>query len=388
MAKKTWLLLNNESGAYLDALALGADDFGPAAAGCSVVKRTLQGGVRRGVEVIEVCNGALRFVVVPTRGMGLWRASLGALQLAWKSPVQGPVHPSLVRIWEPSGIGWLDGFDEMLVRCGLESNGAPEFHPNGTLHYPLHGRIANTPAHKVEVHFDPERREISVCGVVDESRLFGNKLRLEVSISTVLGQPGLKIVDTISNLSTVESELELLYHVNFGAPLLKPGARVVLPAARVAPRDAVAVGDLPHWDTYPPETPGAPEAVFFCDLRADAANRTRALLRNAAGTQGVSLKFNKQQLPCFTLWKNYPPVADGYVTGLEPGINFPNTKSFEKEHGRVDLLAPGESRVFELEIEAHADAAAVAAAEQAVAELQGGLPPDVLGQPDPQWSRV
>ena len=388
MGKKSWTLADADQGVYVEHLSLGPDDFGPAATGCSVSKRELHVGVRRGVDVIEVNNGALRLVVVPTRGMGIWRASLGAVQLAWPSPVHGPVHPSLVRLWEPSGIGWLDGFDEMFVRCGLESNGAPEFAANGSLRYPLHGRIANTPAHKVEVHFDSDLGEISVAGAVDEARLFGNKLRLETTIATRIGAPWLRVTDRVTNLSACDGELELLYHVNFGSPLLTPGARVVLPAARVAPRDAVAVGNVRDWDLYGPETPGAPEAVFFAELRADAAGQTRALLRGAAGTQGVSLKFNRRQLPCFTLWKNRMPAADGYVTGLEPGINFPNVKSFEKQQGRVAVLAPGESRLFELELEAHPDAAAVAAAERAVAELQAGAPPEILAAPDPVWSKI
>ena len=62
----------------------------------------------------------------------------------------------------------------------------------------------------------------------------------------------------------------------------------------------------------------------------------------------MSVKFNKRQLPCFTLWKNRQAAADGYVTGLEPATNFPNRKSFEKEQGRVAVLAPGETRRFEV----------------------------------------
>ena len=80
-----------------------------------VSKRTLRGGRREGVDVVEVDNGRLRFVAMPTRGMGIWRASCGDVQLGWKSPVKGPVHPAFVPLWEASGIGWLDGFDELLV---------------------------------------------------------------------------------------------------------------------------------------------------------------------------------------------------------------------------------------------------------------------------------
>ncbi len=387
MAKRTWTLEDRQQDVYVEQIALGPDNVGGPATGYSVTKRSLHAGLRHGVDVIEVNNGNFRFVVIPTRGMGIWRASLDDVQLGWKSPVKGPVHPSLVRLWEPSGIGWLDGFDELLVRCGLHSNGAPEFDDRGTLIYPLHGKIANIPAHRVEVTIDGDSGQITVSGTVDEARLFGNKLRMVSTITTEVGRPGMTVTDRIQNVSAEEGELELLYHVNFGAPLLDPGSKVVLPVAKVAPRDEVAVGNVSQWDTYGPEAPGSSEAVFFFDLAAEYDGRTQALLRNAAGNQGVSLKFNKNQLPCFTLWKNRQAEADGYVTALEPAINFPNVKSFEKQQGRVAVLGPNETREFEIAIEVHPDADSVSAAEQAVARIQQSSTPEVLDRPDPQWSK-
>ena len=336
--------------------------------------------------MIEVQNGDFRFVVAPTRGMGIWRASLGSLQLGWKSPVRGPVHPALVRLGHPDGLGWLDGFDELLVRCGLESNGAPEFHPDGRLRYGLHGKIANIPSHKVELSIDGDSGKIALTGVVDESRMFGAKLRLESTIETQVGRPGLIVRDTVTNLSAEPCDFELLYHVNFGPPLLQPGAKVVLPLARLAPRDAAAAADVSSWNVYGPESPGSQEVCFFIQLAADPAGRTQVLLHNAAGRQGVSLKFNTQQLPCFTIWKNCQAARDGYVTGLEPATNFPNGKSFERKMGRTVALAPGQSRSMELELEPHGDAASVQAAEAAVARLQDGVVPQILTEPDPAWA--
>ncbi|MBN2477510.1 MAG: aldose 1-epimerase family protein [Pirellulales bacterium] len=386
MAGRTWTLEDQQQDLYVEQISLGPENVGGSASGYSVTKRTLAAGLGCGVDVIEVNNGSFRFVVVPTRGMGIWKAGLGQLQLGWKSPVKGPVHPSMVRLWEPSGIGWLDGFDEMLVRCGLESNGAPEFNDNGTLRYPLHGRIANLPAHKVEVSIDGESGEIRISGVVDEARLFGNKLRMVSTIITQVGRPGMTVHDEITNISEQGCEMELLYHINFGTPLLDPGSKVVLPVAKVAPRDEVAAGNVSQWNTYGPEEPGSIEAVFFCDLAAEADGRTQTLLRNAAGDRGVSLTFNKNQLPCFTLWKNRQAEADGYVTGLEPAINYPNARSFEQQQGRVGVLAPGETRTFAIAIEALANADAVAAAEQAVAAIQRNAVPQILDRPNPEWS--
>ncbi len=386
MASKTWVLTDLEQDVHLERLTIGPADVAGAAEGYCVAKRTLQGGLRSGVDVVEVNNGSFRFVVVPTRGMGIWRAGLGQVQLGWRSPVCGPVHPSFVRLWEPSGIGWLDGFDEWLCRCGLESNGAPEFDGAGRLLFPLHGRIANTPARKVQVTVDGQSGEIRVEGVVEEARLFGNKLRMHTTISTTAGRPGLTLSDVVTNAWDEPAELELLYHINFGPPLLEPGARVVLPVVKAAPRDKVAAGDAAHWDVCGPETPGSAEAVFFFELAADERGCTRTVLRNQAGDQAVSLKFDKRELPCFSLWKNRQSAADGYVTGLEPGINFPNPKSFEKRQGRVAVLQPGQSRSFTIEVEVHVGAAAVAAAEEAVARLQRDVSPEILDQPHAAWS--
>ena len=385
MPKKNWILTDVDADIYQEQISLGPDQVGGPARNYSVTKKTLRGGRREGVDVVEVDNGRLRFVAVPTRGMGIWRASCGNVQLGWKSPVKGPVHPALVPIWEATGIGWLSGFDELLVRCGLESNGLPEFLPNGTLRYPLHGQVANIPAHKVEVTIDGDSGEITLTGVVDETRLFGNKLRLTSTIRTRVGSPAMTVTDEITNISAEPGELELLYHINFGLPLVTPGAKVVLPVKKVAPRDAIAAVNLPEWNVYGPETPGLGEACFFFDLLADSTGQTQALLRSAVGNQGVSVKFNKSQLPRFTLWKNRQAAADGYVTGLEPATNFPNPRSFEKEQGRVVSLAPGAKQAFDLRLQWHLAADEVSAAEQAVSAIAGDVQPKIVNQPQPGW---
>src|SRR5262245_12169018 len=62
----------------------------------STRKRTLRGGLRDGVDLIEVHNGALSFSVLPTRGMSLWRGDYHGLALGWNAPLVGPVHPKFV----------------------------------------------------------------------------------------------------------------------------------------------------------------------------------------------------------------------------------------------------------------------------------------------------
>ena len=131
-----------------------------------------RGGVSDGVEVIEVDTGVVRALILPTRGMGIWQIEKNGTTFAWESPVCGPVNPSQVPVFDPNGIGWLEGFDEFVVRCGLESNGAPEHDLNGQLIYPLHGRIANLPAQSLSIEYDEASGRLDVIGEVLESRLF------------------------------------------------------------------------------------------------------------------------------------------------------------------------------------------------------------------------
>jgi hypothetical protein len=388
--KKSWTLLDLAADPAMDR-HVESQNFTPeqlGLAGCTVRQQTLHGGLRDGVELLWIDNGSFRVAVLPQRGMGLWKAWLGDLPLGWNSPVRGPVHPSFVPLGEPSGLGWLDGFDELLCRCGLWSNGPPEYDARGVMLHSLHGRIANLPAHRLVVEADTEANELRVTGVVDECRFHFHKLRLSSTLITRPGQPGVRIVDEVTNLSGNPGQMELLYHVNFGPPLLEPGSRLCAAVERLMPRDSAAVPGLDRWHIYGEPQAGAAEEAYFFQLLADSAGLTRTLLRNAAGDRGISLRFAVEQLPCFTLWKNAPAREDGFVTGLEPGVNFPNLRSFEERQGRVRSLAPSETVRFELAIEAHAGATSVARAEQQIAELQSRQAPQIHASPQTDWTLV
>jgi galactose mutarotase-like enzyme len=323
--------------------------------------------------------------LLPTRGMGIHRVHCGDIELAWRSPASGPIHPKFVNPHEASGIGWLAGFDEWLCRCGLESNGAPEWDATGRLQYPLHGRIANLPARRVEVTVDGQSGDIAATGVVDEARLFGRKLRLTSSVRLRSGEPVLHITDEVQNLSSEPTDFELLYHINFGLPLLCPGASLVAPVVQLVPRDPHSATDVPHWNVYGPAQPGLAEFVHYFKLASKPDGRTAVLLRIDAH-RGAALRFNVNQLPCFTLWKCQQPAADGYVTGLEPGTNYPNARSYEERQERTAKLAAGAARVFDLSVEVLTTADRVAAVEQEIRGIAGDAPPRIFDRPQPGWS--
>ena len=385
MTTRSWTLLHQADNTRIDHEIISPQDLGVEGS-WKIEKRTLHGGLSEGVDEVRVHNGRMSFSIIPTRGMGLWKAWLGDLEIGWKSPVRGPVHPQFVDLGEPSGLGWLDGFDELVVRCGLENNGAPEFdEKTGRVKYPVHGRIANRPAHHVSVTVDTDTQEISVRGIVEETRFHFLKLRMVTQFTTRFNSAAVTIHDEIENFSASPAEMQMLYHANFGLPLLDGGSRVVVPAKTVVPRNEHAASGIDSWDSYPAPTPGSEEMVYFMELHAGDDGRTRALLKNAHSTQGVSLVYTKRQLPCFSLWKNTTAEGDGYVTGIEPGTNFPNPRSYEGENGRVVKIDGGKRAAFSVTLEVHPTARDVADAEAAVNKIRAGQQPQVMRKPQQYW---
>lgn len=354
--------------------------------GLSVRATRLTGGLRDGVLLVEIAAGANRVVILPDRGLGVWKMKVGDTELGWQSPVAGPVHPRSVPLGEPSGLGWLDGFDELVARCGLVSNGAPDFEPNGRLKHGLHGRIANLPAHDVVVTLDDAAGTATMIGAVDETRFLVQSLRMTTTLTLHAARPRITWTDAVENRSDRPTTIQMLYHVNLGPPLLGAGAEVVVPLAELAPRDAAAVPDVPTWSRYAAPQPGRVEEVHFMKLVPDAAGRATALLVAPDGGQAASLSWRAAELPCFTLWKNQGGVADGYVTGLEPGTNYPNPRSFEERQGRVVAIAPHAGITFDLALEHHSGAA-VAAERQRIAAA-GKASPLLESAPRPGWSMV
>ena len=385
MSARTWILTDVAADRYVESSAVGPAEVDPSLPPFALNKRTLRGGLRDGVDVVELDNGRLRLTLLPTRGLGVWRAECGDVRLGWKSPTVGPVHPSYVPVDEPSGIGWLRGFDEFLVRCGLESNGAPEWDASGKLVHPLHGRIANLPAHYLEMSVDAARRELAIVGIVDESRFFGQQLRLKSTLRTTLGTNSFTVTDEITNVASTPGELELLYHINQGPPLAAPGSKFLAPVQTLVPKDAFAGKNIGSWQTYPAAATG-PETVLFFELIAGPDGGTKVLLHNPTGDHGLALSFDRRQFPLFTLWKNPLPFADGYVTGLEPCINLPHGKGFEKSQGRVAVLQPGETRRFDLRLDVLTTAAEVSAVAAEIAQLQATAAPKIYDAPQPGWS--
>ncbi|HSG72491.1 MAG TPA: aldose 1-epimerase family protein [Planctomycetaceae bacterium] len=358
----------------------------------SVTMKTLHGGKQEGVQLVTIDNGNAVISLIPTRGLSIYEVKSGDVRLGWNSPVKELVHPQYINLDARGGLGWLDGFNEWMVRCGLEFAGHPgtdEFITNtgemGEMDLTLHGKIGNIPASKVELLIDKQPpHRIRLRGVVHERLFFGPKLQLTAEVSTIPGSTALTIRDEVTNLGGSEQEYQLIYHTNFGPPLLEAGAQAVAPIKTLAPMNEQAAKGLKEWNLYREPTPGFVEEVFLIHPYADPTGQTGVLLKNKAGDRGSSIHWNIGQLPFLTIWKNTVAEADGYVTGLEPATGFPYNRKIERKAGRVPVLKPGEAQSIELEFRLHLSRQNVQDAIDTILKYQDGRPTEVQSEPPPE----
>jgi len=277
----------------------------------------------------------------------------------------------------------LEGFNEWMIRCGLESvghQGEDKFINNvgdeATMDLTLHGKVGNIPASEVEVVIDKEApHRIRIRGRVDERMFYGPKLELWTEISTVPGSNEFRIEDTLTNHGGHDQEFQLIYHCNFGPSLLENGSRFVGAVESVTPFNGHAAKSLDTYDVYSAPTKGFVEQVYCMVPKAGPDGRGVVMLQDGGGGRGVTMSFPVEQLPFFTLWKNTETMAEGYVTGLEPGTGYPSNRSNERKAGRVPKLKPGQSRQFQVDIAIHGDAISVREAAARIKLIQGDKKP-------------
>lgn len=348
----------------------------------SVRRRSLHGGKQEGLDVLALDNGRLSLDIIPGRGMNIFRALCDGVRLGWDNPVGQLVNPVWVRPEDRGGLGWLDGFNELVSRCGPDCTGGPaedEFTDGRGRRRKvllcLHGSLSNTPA--TRLWFRCQGRapfRLTVGGEVRDARMFGPSWLLRTEISTLPGSAEFEIRDEIVNLDDSPAELEVLYHLNFGRPLLEPGASFVAPATRLTATGPRALEGISAWDRFGPPEPGAGEQCYFLQLAGDDSGRCTVALVNRAREAAARVSFCLRELPAFTLWKMPRCESAGYVTGLEPGTDYPNSRAFERRQGRVLTLAPGGVWRGGVTIGLETGAAPVRALCERIAALAPGKP--------------
>ena len=346
---------------------ISARDLGVGEVG-KVTVRKLHGGRQEGVVEVVVWAGDLMVSVLPTRGMGIWWAKYKGRSMFWKAPQREAVHPMYVNLDRNGGLGWLDGFCEGMVRCGMGWHGAPgvdEIKDNFgnviRMSLPLHGQMANIPASEVRIggYKEGKRTFLSVEGTVWEEGVYLDKYELASRTLVEIGGNTIRLRDEVTNRSRERtSPLEMLYHINFGGAALGKGSTMVY-AGAVSARDERAAEGLAEQARFRGKVKGFTEQVYWIDLASRPNGVAGTMLVNAKQDFAVYEVHNKKQMKCFAHWKQ--TGADEYATGFEPGTSLPNNRGVERESGRLEFIGPGETRVFDVEIGALAKASEIRA---------------------------
>ena len=313
----------------------------------------LHDGKAEGVNAAEIHTGSgLQLTVLPGRGMDIPDARYRGIPLHFSSGT-GIVSPAY---YEEPGLGWLRSFFAgLLTTCGITYSGAPDEDQGEVLG--LHGRISNAGAENVCVNqaWQGDEFIITVQGMLRESKAMNENMTLTRRIETSLGWKKFILTDVIENRGFTPQPLMMLYHFNFGFPLLGPNAKVVAPILATEPRNEQARRDngVAECLEVPAPIPGYEEKVFFHDLAADQDGQTFAALLNADIGDGTPLgiieRFNINQLPKYTQWKM--PCQGFYVMGLEPGTVTPVGRSTLRQQNALPMLDAHAQYTVEIELE-------------------------------------
>jgi hypothetical protein len=329
-----------------------------------VERFTYDDGVRDGVRAARVrTGGGLDFTVLLSRGLDISHATYKGMPLAWLSQT-GEAHP---HAFDAEGRGWLRTFYGGLVTtCGLQNAGMPNV--DGDEPLGLHGRISHTPAEEVgtTTEWSGDEANVIVSGKLREANVFGENLRLTRKITAAVGGTSFQIEDHVENLGFKTVPLMLLYHINFGWPLVSEDTEIIVPSRTPAqPRDAVAEKGVDVWNKLEVPQPEYDEQCFFHDPLTDANGMASVLMINRATKLGVRVTFDKSTLDYCTQWKMMG--ANEYVCGIEPANCLVRGRTLEREAGRLKTIAPGEERK-------HFVSVTVLDGDEAIREAEAQLP--------------
>lgn len=303
-------------------------------------------GRARGVRAIGFRTGSgLDFTVLPGRGMDIAFASYKGQAISYISKT-GIVSPAF---YEAPNTGFLRNFFAgLLTTCGLSNFGIPCVDQG--IEFGQHGRISNIEAEDVGISNEWHRDEfiMSARGKIREAKFFYEYLVLDRKISARLGDKSIMINDVVDNPAFEPQPIMMLYHFNFGYPLLSEDSVVVKSSGTVTGlNEESEKAKVSCCDIHVPVN-GYQEQVFVHDMKPDHEGFVYAAIINNVLDLGAYIKFRKDQLPGMLQWKMLGETE--YVVGLEPILGMPCGRDKAREAGLLDFIEPGGTRSFDIEI--------------------------------------
>lgn len=303
---------------------------------------TLDEGNAKGTRAFDVRTGSgLAFTVLPDRAMDIAWMEYKGIPLSYITKA-GIVNPNR---YQAGGMEWMRSFFAgMLTTCGLTHVGAPR--RRGDYELGMHGRIANMSAYEVgsrcQWSQDGEELTFTMEGKCREAVIYEENMVIHRTITARAGESRFTITDVVENGGCRPAPFMMLYHMNFGFPILSENSRILLDSQEVTPTTRDACVETCR-ELLPPQDTEHCE-VFIHDLKADDQGWCRATLLNEGLGLAAHIRFEKERLPYLVEWKNMS--AQDYVLGLEPATYDPRLPYSRQ----AQLLAPGEQAVLRLEV--------------------------------------
>jgi hypothetical protein len=292
----------------------------------------VEGGSGDGARLLEVWTPAgLRLEFTLDRALDIYDARLAGQPIAW----MGPPGLKTRHEHEPTGFGWLRTFHGgLLVTCGLDHFGAPATRDAAEhlppeprdVHHGEHGRISHQSASllRCEVALEPEPA-FHIIGEVVQASLYGEQFILRRHYRVSLLHTEIELTDTVVNVGPLPTRLALLYHFNFGYPLVDAETTYL-----------VNEGDGPVTRVFGRCTPDAREQVLRANPIPDGDGVARAGINHRPTGRGIELAYDAATLPALFVWSL--PRTRANVLGLAPA------SAWSPEVG--DRLEPGSKRTF------------------------------------------
>jgi hypothetical protein len=310
---------------------------------CPVRQSVVSDGPARGCRAIDVTPlGGLAVRILPDRGLDVLDARVAGVPLHWVGP-PGECPPLPVR----EGHRWLESFAGGLVTtCGLAHVGEPV--PGHGLHGDASHLIASEVAVRREV-LEDGAIAVVVGGLIRDRRFAGHDLELRRTLSLRTGEARLDLLDRTTNRGRTPVPAPILYHLNFGWPLVDDDTQVAI-ERRVGGR--VLFGDpaaLPGGWQRPGRLVEALVPVTF-EHRLDGQGEGRARIARPSLGLAVEIGFGLDTLPRLFQWVDTRPGQG--VVALEPANA--TTEAVETDPVMAALLplAAGATRVTRLSIRA------------------------------------
>jgi hypothetical protein len=308
---------------------------------------TLAGGRERGVKILQVQNGAgLEFTVVPDRAMDIADFKYKGTPCAFisKNGILNPMY------FVEGGLScfYRNFTGGMLYTCGITHMGTPG-EENGRL-LGLHGPLTALAAEGVSARVEYGEIPVAVMrGTMRQTEVYREHIVAEREIRVAYGENKVFVRDRFANRGYTAQPFMLLYHFNFGYPLLCEDTRIVLPEKTAKARNETAKKGFSRRFLMEKPEDGREEECYFFELHAKKDGSTKALVLNDRLGLGLAMTYRADQLPCLTEWKSM--AAGDYALGLNPGTNPPLGRAHARRHGNLMHIEPGEVKSFDLSLE-------------------------------------